>query len=115
MIGWSFSTNMYIDLKVFSNNGMHRVDKSFCFIQLSNLLQIRHFNKNKIKINVDWGENTLHLPKIVVTKTKILHLVFFGSCGHHILDYFYSFQVYCINFRFKLAYLKRKSNKHLQT
>jgi hypothetical protein len=40
---------------------------------------------------------------------------FFGTCGRHILDYFYSFQVYCISFRLKPVYLKRKSNKHLWT
>ncbi len=35
-----------------------------------------------------------------------LHLVFLGTCGHHILDYFCSFQVYCINFRLELVYVK---------
>ncbi len=61
------------------------------------------------------GESTLQPPKIVVTKIKITHLIFLGTCGHHILDYFCSFQVYCINFTLKLIYLKRNSNKHLQT
>jgi hypothetical protein len=70
---------------------------------------------NHFRMGVLKGENTLHPPKIVVTKTKILHLIFFCKCGHHILDYFYSFLIYCINFRLKLAYLKRNSNKHLQT
>jgi len=40
---------------------------------------------------------------------------FFGTCGHHILDFFCSFQVYCINFKLKLAYLRRNFDKHLQT
>jgi hypothetical protein len=61
------------------------------------------------------GESTLHPPKIVVTKTNFLHLVLLGTCGHHILDYFCPFQVYCINLKAKLVYLKRNSNKHLQT
>jgi len=34
------------------------------------------------------GESILCPPKIVVTKTKILHLVFLGACEHHILDFF---------------------------
>jgi hypothetical protein len=50
------------------------------------------------------GESTLHPPKIVVTKIKILHLVFLGTCGHHILDLFFSFQVHCINFRLKIVF-----------
>jgi hypothetical protein len=29
-------------------------------------------------------ESTLHPLKIVVTKTKKLHLGFFSTCGHHI-------------------------------
>jgi hypothetical protein len=33
------------------------------------------------------GESTLRPPKIVVTKTKNLHLVFLGACEHHILDF----------------------------
>ncbi len=49
------------------------------------------------------AENTLH-PQKLVTKTKKLHLVFLGTCGHHILDYFCSFQVYYINFKVKLVY-----------
>ncbi len=61
------------------------------------------------------GESTLHPPKLVVTKIKKLHLVLLGTRGHHILDYFWPFQVYCTNFKVKLIYLKRNSNKHLQT
>jgi len=61
------------------------------------------------------GENTLCPSKIIITKTKNLHLIFLGTYGHHILDYFCSFQVYCISFGLKLVYLKRNSNKHLQT
>jgi len=61
------------------------------------------------------GESTLHPQNIVVTNIEILHLVFLGTREHHILDYFCSFQVYCINFRLKLVYFKRNSNKHLQT
>lgn len=38
-------------------------------------------------------ENKLCPPKIVVTTTFFLHLVFFGTCRHHILDYFCSFKV----------------------
>lgn len=60
------------------------------------------------------GESTLSLSKIVVTKIEILHLIFLGTCGHHILNYFCSFQVYCINFTLKLTYFKRNLNKHLQ-
>jgi hypothetical protein len=52
------------------------------------------------------GENTLSLSKIVVTKTEMLHLIFLGTRGHHILNSFCSFQVYCINFKLKLTYLK---------
>jgi hypothetical protein len=53
------------------------------------------------------GENTFHLSKIVVTKIEILHLVFLGTCGHHISDYFCSFQIYHINFRLKLFFNKK--------
>ncbi len=38
------------------------------------------------------GETTLRPSKIVVTKTKKLHLVFLGTCGDHILDYFVHFK-----------------------
>ncbi len=61
------------------------------------------------------GESTLHPPKIVVPKIEILHLVFLGRCGHHILDYFCSFQVYCFNCQLKLVYFERNSNKHIWT
>jgi hypothetical protein len=61
------------------------------------------------------GESTLHLPKIIITKAIFLHLVFFYTYGHHILDYLCSFQVHCISFRLKLVYLKGNFNKHLQT
>ncbi len=44
-----------------------------------------------------WGESTLHPLKIVIIEREILHLVFLNTCGHHILHYFCSFQVYCIN------------------
>jgi hypothetical protein len=54
-------------------------------------------------------------PKIVVTKTKIMHFVSFCTCKHHMLDYFCSFQIYCISFKLKIFYLKRISNKNLQT
>jgi hypothetical protein len=57
------------------------------------------------KANVD--ENTLRPLNIVITNIKILHSIFLGTYGHHIVDYFCSFQVYCISFRFKLVYLKR--------
>ncbi len=61
------------------------------------------------------GESTLCPLKIVVTKIKILHLVFLGTYRHHILDYFCLFQVYYIKFKLKLVNLKINSNKHLQT
>jgi GTP cyclohydrolase I len=38
------------------------------------------------------GESTLHPQKIVVTKLKILHLNFFGTCEHHILIFFCLFK-----------------------
>jgi len=53
-------------------------------------------------------------PQIIVTNTKILHLVFSCACAHRILNYFCSFQVCSINFRLKLVHLKRNSNKHLR-
>jgi hypothetical protein len=53
--------------------------------------------------------------KLLVTKIEILHLIFLGTYRHHILDYFCSFQVCCINFKLKLVNFKRNSNKHLQT
>jgi hypothetical protein len=61
------------------------------------------------------GESTLRPSKIILTKTKKLHFFFWGTCGHHILDYLCSFQVCCIKFRLKLDYFKRNSNKHFQT
>jgi hypothetical protein len=64
------------------------------------------------KANVD--ENTLHPFNIVITNIKILHSIFLGTYGHQIVDFFGSFQVYCISFRLKLIYLKRNSTKHLQ-
>jgi hypothetical protein len=59
-------------------------------------------------------ESTLHPLNIVVTNIKILHSVFLGTYGHHIVDFFCSLQVYCISFRLKLVYLKRNSTKHIQ-
>jgi hypothetical protein len=44
------------------------------------------------------GESTLCPPKIVVTKIEILHLVFLGTCGHHILDYFVPFKYIALTF-----------------
>jgi hypothetical protein len=38
------------------------------------------------------GENTLHPPKIVIIKIEIMHLVFFGTYEHHILDFFAHFK-----------------------
>jgi hypothetical protein len=40
---------------------------------------------------------------------------FFVHVDITILDYFCSFQSYCISFRLELVYFKRKSNKHLRT
>ncbi len=57
------------------------------------------------KANVD--ENTLRPLNIIITNIKILHSIFLGTYGHHIVDCFCSFQVYCISFRFKLVYFKR--------
>ncbi len=37
-------------------------------------------------------ENTLRPPKIIVTKKIIMHLIFLGTCGHHILDFFSHFK-----------------------
>ncbi len=64
------------------------------------------------KANVD--ENILHPLNIVVTNIKNLHSIFLGTYGHHIVDCFCSFQVYCISFRLKPVYLKRNSAKHLR-
>jgi hypothetical protein len=64
------------------------------------------------KANVD--ESTLHPLNIVVMNIKTLHSIFFGTYGHHIVDFFCSFQVYCISFRLKLVYFKRNSTKHLR-
>jgi len=52
---------------------------------------IKYLEKCKF---VELGESTPCLLKIVVTNRKKLHLVFLGTCGHHILDNFCSFQVY---------------------
>jgi len=38
------------------------------------------------------GEGTLCPPQIVVTNTKILHLVFVSTCEHHILFIFAHFK-----------------------
>jgi hypothetical protein len=59
-------------------------------------------------------ENILHPLNIVVTNIKNLHSIFLGTYGHHIVDCFCSFQVYCISFRLKPVYLKRNSAKHLR-
>jgi hypothetical protein len=59
-------------------------------------------------------ESTSHPPNIVVTNIKNLHSIFLGTYGHHIVDCFCSFQVYCISFRLKPVYLKRNSAKHLR-
>jgi hypothetical protein len=64
------------------------------------------------KENVD--ESTLHPFNIVVTNIKILHSIFLGTYGHHIVDCFCSFQVYCIRSRLKLVYLKRNLTKHFR-
>jgi hypothetical protein len=53
--------------------------------------------------------STLHPPKIVVANIEIMHLVFFCTCGRHILDYFCSFQNYCISFILKLVFKKNNS------
>ncbi len=62
---------------------------------------------------LELGESTPRPLKIVVTNRKKLHLVFLGTCGHHILDNFCSFEVYCIIFKLKLLYFKRKFDQHL--
>jgi hypothetical protein len=51
-------------------------------------------------------------PKIVVTNTTFLHLVYLCKYKHHTLDYFHLFEVYWIRFRLKKIILKEKSNKH---
>jgi hypothetical protein len=38
------------------------------------------------------GESTLHPSKIVIKKIKILHLNFFGTCEHQILDFLAHFK-----------------------
>jgi hypothetical protein len=58
------------------------------------------------------GKGTLHLPKIVVTNTTFLHLVFLCKYRHHILDYFCLFEVYWIRFGLKTIIEKENSNKH---
>jgi len=42
------------------------------------------------KANVD--ENTLHPLNIVITNIKILHSIFLGTYGHHIVDFFVHFK-----------------------
>jgi hypothetical protein len=54
---------------------------------------IKYSEENKF---LELGEGTLCPPKIVVTNTKILHLVFVGTCEHHILNFFCSFQVFAL-------------------
>jgi hypothetical protein len=42
------------------------------------------------------GESTLRPSKIIVTKNTNYAFGFLGTRGHHILDFFCSFEVYCI-------------------
>jgi hypothetical protein len=87
----------------------------FCNVTLcTNVHMVQFVWSCILTICKDLGENILCPQKLIVTK-KILHLGFFGTCGHHILDYFCSFQVYCISFRLELVYFKRNFNKHLWT
>jgi len=70
--------------------------------------------KNQLQLNFNGRKHTT-TPKNYNHKQKKITFGFFGTCGHHILDYFCSFQVYFIIFRLKQVYLKRNSNKKLQT
>jgi hypothetical protein len=54
-------------------------------------------------------------PKNCSHKHKFCIWFFLVHVNITILDYFCSFQLYCISFILKLDYFKRKSNKHLQT
>ncbi len=54
-------------------------------------------------------------PKNCSHKHKNYAFGFICTRGCHILDYFCSFQNYCISFRLKLLYLKRNFNKYLWT
>ncbi len=58
---------------------------------------------------------TLYAPQNYCHKNINFAFGFFGICGHHILDYLCLFEVYYISFRLELVYLKKYSNKHLQT
>ncbi len=58
------------------------------------------------------GEITLCPPKIVITNKIKLHLVFLGTCVHHILIIFVHFKYIALTS--DLNYFIN-SNKHLQT
>jgi len=60
------------------------------------------------------GINTISPPKIVVTSTIFLYLVFLVTYGDHILDYFCLFKIMFISFIFKLInFLKTTNVKEL--
>jgi len=61
------------------------------------------------------GISTISPPKIVVTSTIFLYLVFLVTYGDHILDYFCLFKVIFISFIFKLInFLKSTNAKELE-
>jgi hypothetical protein len=61
------------------------------------------------------GISIISPPKIVVTGTIFLYLVFLVTYGNHILDYFYLFKVMFISFIFKLInFFKTKNVKELE-
>ncbi len=67
------------------------------------------FKKNECNFcrNTNLGESTLCPPPKLQSQTqKNLHLVFCSACGHRILDYFCSFQVYSLILDFNYFILK---------
>ncbi len=60
------------------------------------------------------GWNHIMSPKNYNHKNRNFAFDFFGYMWTSHFGFFCSFQVYCINFKLKLAYLKIKSKKYLQ-
>jgi hypothetical protein len=84
-------------------------------ISLSLIHEVHHVVSYVHILDFNFGWKHTMPPKNCNHIKKNMHLIFWGTCRHHILDYFCSFQVYCIKFGLKLFYLRINFNKKLQT
>jgi len=72
----------------------------------------KHNTNNKFYNHKWYMVKHITPPKNIIINKKFLHFIALGSYGHHVLNFFCSFQVYLTSFQLKLVNSLKISNKH---